>query len=156
MPCYKSLYNKDLVSGEDRLEMLRLAKRHPNVLPLDWEIKNKMVGWGTYDIMKLLEMEFSGDTLYFIIGLDNSQKVRGWKNGHLIVEELKFIVVPRDGTIVTDVWFEKEPHIYLYDYEPDDISSSKVKELLRAKGNYEQHLDFFVSQYICQNKLYNN
>jgi nicotinate-nucleotide adenylyltransferase len=154
MPCYKSLYNKELTSGSDRLKMIELASRHPHVMPLDWEIKNKIEGKGTYEIMKMLEREFAGDTLYFVIGLDNSQKVRTWRNGHLIIDELRFIVVPREGTVANDMWFTNYPHIYLKDYEPDDISSSKVKSLLKENGNFNQHLDFFVSQYIIQNQLY--
>jgi nicotinate-nucleotide adenylyltransferase len=154
MPCYKSLYNKGVLSGEHRLEMIELAERHPNVYPYNWEIKNKIEGMGTYDIMKLLEKGFPNDELYFIIGLDNSQKVRSWLNGDKIVNELKFIVVPRNGVNTTDIWFMDPPHIWLGSYEGDDISSTGVKELLKSGGDLENHLDPKVKDYIIHNELY--
>lgn len=154
MPCYKSLYNKELASGEDRLKMLVMADKHPNVLPFDWEIKNKIENKGTYEIMKMLEADFPNDELYFIIGLDNSQKVRTWRNGDKIIDELKFIVVPRFGTNTQDIWFMNPPHIWLSSYEADDISSSGVKEILKNGGDLDQHLDNMVKDYIITNGLY--
>jgi nicotinate-nucleotide adenylyltransferase len=154
MPCYKSLYNKELTSGEDRLKMIALAEKHPNVLPLDWEIKNKIEGRGTYEIMKMLEADFPNDELYFIIGLDNSQKVKSWLNGDKIIKELKFIVVPRLGTNTSDIWFMDAPHIWLNTYEADDVSSSNTKKLLKNGGDLDKHLDNLVKDYIITNQLY--
>jgi nicotinate-nucleotide adenylyltransferase len=154
MPCYKSLYNKELPSGEQRLIMIALADKHPNVLPFDWEIKNKIENKGTYEIMKMLEADFPDDELYFIIGLDNSQKVKTWLNGDKIVNELKFIVVPRVGTKAEDIWFMDPPHIWLGTYEADAISSSGVKEILKSEGDLDNHLDFLVKDYIITNDLY--
>ncbi len=182
MPCYKSLYNKELLDGETRLKMIELADRLPHVQPFDWEIKNKIEGLGTYDIMKMLEgyfenrhiglikeddklklydMEIIGsfgprlpDEIYFIIGLDNSQKVKSWLNGDKIINELKFIVVPRNGVNTNDIWFMDSPHIWLNKYEGDDVSSSGVKELLRNGGDLEHHLDKSVKDYIITNQLY--
>jgi nicotinate-nucleotide adenylyltransferase len=154
MPCYKSLYNKGLLSGEERLKMIELADRHPNVLPLDWEIKNKIKDKGTYEIMKMLESDFPNDELYFIIGLDNSQKVRTWRNGDKIIDELKFIVVPRIGTNTQDIWFMNPPHIWLNNYEADSISSSNVKELLKENKDLSEHLDKYVLCHIIVNNLY--
>ncbi len=182
MPCYKSLYNKELLDGETRLKMIELADRLPHVQPFDWEIKNKIEGIGTYDIMKMLEGYFENrhiglikeddklklsdreiigsfgprlpDEIYFIIGLDNSQKVKSWLNGDKIIKELKFIVVPRNGVNTTDIWFMDSPHIWLNKYEGDDVSSSNTKELLKNGGDLEQHLDNMVKDYIITNQLY--
>jgi len=182
MPCYKSLYNKELLDGETRLKMIELADRLPHVQPFDWEIKNKIDGIGTYDIMKMLEGYFENrsiglikeddklklydreiigsfgprlpDEIYFIIGLDNSQKVKSWLNGDKIIKELKFIVVPRNGVNTSDIWFMEPPHIWLGSYEGDDVSSSGVKELLRNGGDLEHHLDKEVKDYIITNQLY--
>ena len=154
MPCYKSLYNKGLVDGWHRLQMLEIADRLPNVQPFYWEIKNKIEGQGTYEIMKRLEGEFQDVELYFIVGLDNSQKVKSWLNGDKIINELKFIVVPRNGVNTTDVWFMNPPHIWLNNYEGDDISSTSVKELLKNGGDLSNHLDKRVEDYIIANNLY--
>lgn len=186
MPCYKSLYNKGLETGEHRLEMIRLANRLPQVQPFDWEIKNKIENIGTYDIMKMLEKELCADDsyvgfgkfksneitlsygkkicgmggtqenneLYFVIGLDNSQKVKKWIKGDVITKDFKFIVVPRKGTEITDTWFMQQPHIYLQDYEADDISSTLVRNQLQ-KGIYDETvLDHSVFEYIIKHNLY--
>ena len=153
MPCYKSLYNKELVEGSHRLEMIKLAEKNPNVVAFDWEIKNKIENKGTYEIMKMLEKYFLFD-LYFVIGLDNSQKVRKWLNGDKILNELKFIVVPRSNFEASDKWFLEPPHIYLENYSPDAISSTLAKELLATKKDTSSCLDEKVSKYIADNNLY--
>jgi nicotinate-nucleotide adenylyltransferase len=154
MPCYKSLYNKSLVAGEHRLKMIELSERVSNVFPFDWEIANKVEGKGTYDIMKELEKLFPNDELYFVMGLDNSQKVKKWLKGDLITNEFRFVVVPREGTEVIDNWFHKEPHIYLEKYVPDDISSTAVRDGLRNNTDLEKMLDKSVYEYIIQHNLY--
>ena len=154
MPCYKSLYNKEVLDGEIRLKMIELANRSPKVQPFDWEIRNKIEGIGTYDVMKMLEKEFPNDELYFIIGLDNSQKVKTWLNGDRICKEFKFIVVPRKGTNTEDVWFMEPPHIFVNYYEADEISSTAAKEIIGRGANPKEMLDESVYDYIIQHKLY--
>ena len=154
MPCYKSLYNKGLVDGNKRLDMIALSSHHPRVKPYDWEIKNKIDGPGTYQIMKMLHDEFILDELYFITGLDNSQKVRTWKNGDKIIESMNFIIVPRCDVEVTDKWFLKPPHIYLDHYEPDDLSSSKFKHLYKDNLDTSSLIDNNVKDYIIHYNLY--
>jgi len=154
MPCYKSLYLKGLEDGYKRLDMIAVSAHHPRVKPFDWEIKNKIDGPGTYKIMKMLHEEFPFGELYFITGLDNSQKVRTWKNGDKIIDSMKFIIVPRSGIEVTDKWFLNPPHIYLDKYESDDISSTKVKQLLKDNADTSKLLDKRVKDYIIHNKLY--
>ena len=154
MPCYKSLYNKEVLDGEIRLKMIELANRSPKVQPFDWEIRNKIEGIGTYDVMKMIEKEFPNDELYFIIGLDNSQKVKTWLNGDRITKEFKFIVVPRKGTNTEDIWFMEPPHIFVNNYEADEISSTAAKEILGRGANPKEMLDEAVYDYIIQHKLY--
>jgi nicotinate-nucleotide adenylyltransferase len=154
MPCYKSLYNKGLESGEDRLKMIELANRVNGVEPFDWEIANKIEDQGTYDIMKQLEAFFPNDELYFVIGLDNSQKIKSWIKGDRITKEFKFVIVPRVGTNTTDIWFMEPPHIFLSGYEADDISSTSVKQILAQEANPKEMLDEAVYDYIIQKSLY--
>lgn len=155
MPCYKSLYNKDLVDGEHRLNMIKLAsKNNRYIQAFDFEIRNKIEGVGTYDIMTDIKKSFTNDDLYFVIGADNSQKVKKWIKGDLITKDFKFIVVPRNGTDLIQLWFTEEPHIYLRDYSPDSISSTTVRTYLRKSMYDETILDYQVFQYILSNNLY--
>ena len=154
MPCYKSLYNKGLASGDQRLDMIALSHHHPRVKPYDWEIKNKVDGPGTYQIMQMVGEEFPLAELFFVIGLDNSQKVRTWKNGDKIVENMQFIVVPRGGVVVTDRWYMNAPHIFIDKYQPDDISSTCVKQLIKEGKGTENVLDQHVKEYIVVYNLY--
>lgn len=154
MPCYKSLYNKELPDGDHRLAMITASKRHHNVHSYEWEIKNKVSDLGTYQIMQMLEKEFIFDDLYFIIGLDNSQKVKTWKNGDKILDNTRFIVAPRNDIEVTDNWFLKEPHIFLDKYKPDTMSSTQVRQLLKENKGTTKYLDNTVKDYITSNHLY--
>lgn len=185
MPCYKSLYNKELASGEHRLKMIELADRLPHVQPFDWEIRNKIEGLGPYEIMKMLKSDIDKNTiglekgengkpvlfyreficrmpervpgddeLYFVMGLDNSQKIKKWPNGQNIVKEFNFIVVPRIGTNTEDIWFMDPPNIWLGKYEADNISSTTAKQLLASHTSTKEVLDPAVYDYIIEQNLY--
>lgn len=154
MPCYKSLYNKKTENGYDRLNMIEKANNHIKVKSYAWEINNRIENIGTYDIMTKLKKELYNSELYFVIGLDNSQKIKTWLNGNKITNEMKFIVVPRKNVEIKDEWFLKEPHIYLKEYEPDDISSTIVKKIIKENGDATMYIDKKVNDYIIKNNLY--
>lgn len=154
MPCYRSLYNKGLEPGEHRLKMIELAKCDSRVQPLDWEIKNKIEGRTTYDIMSELKREFEGKELYFVMGLDNSQKIKKWPNGENIIKEFNFIVVPRIGTNTEDIWFMDKPHVWLGNYVADEISSTNAKRMIASHTPTKEVLDPAVYDYIIEQNLY--
>jgi nicotinate-nucleotide adenylyltransferase len=154
MPCYKSLYNKELSSSEHRLNMLNLAELHKNCIPFSWEIDNKIENVGTYDIMLILTKIFKLDQLYFIIGQDNAEKINTWKNSDKILNDIKFLVVPRKKYKNHQQWYLNHPHIFLKNYPENDFSSTNIKTIINNTEELKKYLDKNVLDYIIQHQLY--
>lgn len=162
MPCFKSLYGKELEDDNHRLEMLKIATRcDPKFLDFDWEISNKISG-RTFDIMSQLTELYHKRDLYFIIGADNvDQVITTWYRGKELIEKFKFIIVGRIGYTPVNDWYLREPHIVAHP-KPESglkttgISSTHVRHLIKMK-DYDllnKNLDSHVLSYIIEHNLY--
>jgi nicotinate-nucleotide adenylyltransferase len=167
-PCYVSYYNKSLVSAEHRMEMLRIAIKDWNIehvgkynckFPLsicDFEITNKLVA-ESYDVMIKFNETYNDPKyqFYFIIGMDNANKIHTWSNFDKLTLMLPFIIIPRVGyTEEANInWYKQSPHIYLDKMDALDGSSTVVRDAI--KNNVVcPLLNDNVLQYIKQHDLY--
>lgn len=142
---------KDLLDINDRIKMLKFYETdniivNTNLNDLEY----------TYQILQTLDNK--ENELYLIIGTDNLPKFHLWKN----VEELlnyKIIVIPRNNLQMDNytMRFEKkENFIFLNDFHQIDITSTRIREIIR-KGNTSELpkiLDKKIENYIIENKLY--
>jgi len=165
MPAYKHMYNKHMVSAEDRLRMCELSSQiDGRIKVFDYEIRNELAG-ETFNFFKRLKTEETLNERYnfsMIIGQDNANTFDKWVNYTELERMVRFVVVPRKG-IERDVnvnWYLKEPHIYLNSENSImEVSSTEVRAILNQEGidKYKQlegllHPD--VIKYIYNNKLY--
>ena len=158
MPCYKSMFGKKMAAPAHRLAMVMLvANQYEQIEPFDFEIKYRL-HTDTYSIMRKIEEKLYKDDLYFIIGQDNANKMTFWGHSEQIINEIKFIVIPRSGyPSLSNPWYTKEPHVYLKDAEiKEPISSSLIRKYLKNKNRLikPHHLDDNVYQYIEKFGLY--
>jgi len=165
MPAFNHMYNKHMVSAEDRLRMCELASEiDGRIKVFDYEIKNELAG-ETFNFFKRLKTEKTLTERYnfsMIIGLDNANTFDKWVNYEELERMIRFVVVPRKG-IERDMnvdWYLKEPHIFLNN-ESDAIkvSSTEVRAILNQDGiakykELEGKLHPDVIRYIYNNKLY--
>ena len=96
LPPHKT--EKNLASAADRLAMVRLAIRdNPKFTVSDFEIKK---GGKSYsiDTVRFFRKKFpQSSTLFFIIGADELNALKGWKDINELVNLVSFIAVNRPG-----------------------------------------------------------
>ena len=140
MPCYQSMFGKEMTPAYHRLMMCHAAAMGCNdkIKVCDWEIRHKFIG-GTIDFwnkfIRPFEIAAVNTTLLhpeftFVIGMDNALCIDKWKDSKELLELARFLVIARPGYQAPDnAWFIKWPHDYLH-VETPDISSSQIR-----KGN---------------------
>jgi len=156
MPCYKSLYGKNLAPDAQRVFMLKLIANKPWLKISTWELDNKIEG-RTYDIMDRLCDEHPDIDFSFVIGGDNADKVKSqWYRGGELIKKQKFIVIARGGYEIQEDWFKEEPHKYVETDFSSDASSTEVRTLI-AEGKYieaQKLLAIGTLPYILSYNLY--
>ena len=167
VPCYKHMYNKQLVDASHRLKMCEIAyKVDGRIKVFDFEIMYEL-GGETYNFVKrLVQSEFMDWVNFsYIIGQDNANTFADWVNSEHLMRMMTFVVVPRCGIEPAHGvdWYLKPPHIFLNSEgkEPTDIEiSSTAASLFLADPRLRQgkdalkYLDPLVRQYIIENELY--
>jgi len=163
-PCFTHMYDKNMTSGLNRINMCKLANyNNPDIKVFDFEIKNKLTG-GTYDFLfKLLsDSEFSHQYDFsYIIGMDNANGFEKWKKYNLLKNLVRFIVVSRQGIAKNkknkkEIWYKKEPHIFL-NAGSDIMESSSTIVRKITKGNPLNNCKYItdkVADYIVNRGLY--
>ena len=161
MPCYKSLYGKNLSDDVHRLEMCGLAAQvDKRIKVCDWEIKNK-IGGESYKIINMLQNEHK-DThdFSFVIGMDNANKAPTWSNWEHLERSVRFVIVARPGYDIKpeNIWYLNPPHIFLQNVKTPDVSSTQIKKCLNIEAFRGDSLPLQICDkvynYIINNELY--
>ncbi len=153
LPCYSHLFEKDMAPPDARYEMCRLAIQDiPNVElgPMD------PVRESTYENLCRLTKLYGDIEFSFALGQDNANAIDKWKFGDRLISEFTLIVVPRLGSEtqveqLNDKWYYHEPHLFLPDFKPLNISSTDIRQ------SVETHKEFLhprVYEYIKAHNLY--
>jgi nicotinate-nucleotide adenylyltransferase len=164
MPCYNSLYNKQMVKDYHRVNMccmaldyLKKLNDYPFVLST-FEIDNKLNG-STFDTLKLLKEKYNY-MFSFIIGQDNADSIESWINYKQLINENQFIVYPRCDQKQTfeqlkGKWYLQEPHYYMYNEQIPDVSSTQIRQIIKTcKTVYSTHTLLTIKDYIKEHNLY--
>lgn len=151
---------KDLVSGEDRLAMCRLAVSGLDGVEVsDFEIKREEL---SYSVITLREMHklYPDDRLWFIMGSDMLTSFHKWYCYEEILTLAGIICMTRyDGD---DAELEEAAErlravggeVKLVPVGALEISSSQVREMLASGGDCAGLLDEKVTDYIRSRGLY--
>jgi len=144
-PCSTHMFNKDMASSWDRLEMCEIAFGSiPNAKVFDYEICNNLSG-ATIDLVTSLldDPVTDGHNLCCAIGMDNANNFHKWIESEKLLDLVPFVVVPRQGEEIDNTidWYRKPPHRLLI---PDDAipntSSTEVRRIFRATGGFSRRL----------------
>jgi nicotinate-nucleotide adenylyltransferase len=175
--------NLGLVEAGDRLEMIRQAvSEHPGLVVSDIELKRSGPSY-TIDTVNHFKSTFSEDTrLYLIVGLDAFLEIDTWKSYNDLLRIIPFIVMARPDPKWKDASrqrqvleeflkrriskgynFSSSPFGYFHaDKQPIfiskvsllDISSSAIRELIKAGGSIQSLVPQKVESYIKSKGLY--
>ena len=152
----KYKYKNNLLSDKVRLEMLELMCRDNNNLGVsDYELKEHVVY--TYETLNYFKNKYKDDEIYFICGTDNLSYIDKWKKGEDILSNNKLLVIKRntdDINTLLDKYKDYKNNIIVTDIKENEISSTKIREMIYNNKGVEDYLDNKVLDYIVRNKLY--
>ena len=152
----KYKYKNNLLSDKVRLEMLELMCRDNNNLEVsNYELKEHVVY--TYETLNYFKNKYKDDEIYFICGSDNLSYIDKWKKGEDILSNNKLLVIKRntdDINTLLEKYKDYKDHIIVTDIKENEISSTKIREMIYNNKRAEEYLDDNVYSYIRENNLY--
>ena len=135
----------------DRVKMLELMlgkNISGNISIVDYELQSKTPY--TVDLVKLLKLRFPLSEINMIIGCDQFNNIKKWKNYDYIIENIKISVVSRPN-------FKLKSDFCIDNYIEEisiDISSSFIRKNITSLDMIAHKIDQNVMNYIISNKLY--
>lgn len=151
--------NEYLVSGTDRINMLKLALKDTpfEISTIEFERKTKSY---TFDTLNLLKKEYPNDTFFLIIGADQFLSFDKWYRYKDILEMATLCTCAResDAERQSIVEFSKKLGIsdsfHLSSKKVIKVSSSEIRERIKNKQDISHLVLPSVQAYIKENKLY--
>lgn len=149
----------EYASGEDRLEMLRLACLGKDGLePCDYELKSDRVSYTIYTVEHFRSI-FPDDELFLLVGSDMLLSFDKWYRYEDILRNVSLAVVSRqEGDMEA---LEKKAQelseygrIYISKAAPVSVSSTNIRKKIVKNENSSCYLDENVVQYIRLKGLY--
>lgn len=150
IPTYLSPFKESVnTSSESRLEMISLSLNHYDFIDIDtFEILGEQTSY-TYDTLLYLKEKWPNDDLYFIIGTDQYQSFKAWRNSELLHDLAQFVIINREDT---DIEIHA-PFIPLK-INTVEVSSTLIRQRLKDKIETRHLLNHNVYQYIKEHHLY--
>lgn len=142
-----------LLDGNIRLEMMKLALQDfDNLRVSDIEFGMPKPSY-TIDTMTKLKTENPDFEFTLVIGGDNWVRFPRWKDYERLVKEFKILIYPRLGEEV-ELSSQHSKNIQLVGAPIVEISSTFIRESIRAGKDVRAFLPNRVYEYIITNKLY--
>ena len=142
-----------LATGEQRLEMCRLAFAELNCEVSDIELKRSGKSY-TVDTLRELKKRFHDDELFFIIGSDMLETFQQWYCWEEILSLAVICAASRENGFEPD-WNgytpEQRSRFVFVTAEPLEVSSTELR-----RGEKPELIDPAVSEYIKENGLYDD
>lgn len=173
MPTFVHFHGKNMAPYDIRVEMCERSFLSEAKLPRDI-VKIKKIEGAIAD----LEPDYDGSTtsmlenlrkhqthdFRIIIGQDNADTMKTWKNGSELIANEKFIVLPRLQKVPANRdagWYEYPPHMFLETIEMLDISSTMARGMCKRTDDSDfnvEQLEGVVSDWVVHlirtNRLY--
>lgn len=165
--------NTTHANATQRAEMVSLVCQQNNVFTLDSRELNRHCPSYTVDTLHEIKAEQPKADLYFIMGMDSLLSFTQWHRWQEILTLCNLVVNIRPGyphlalasaldpTLASRLIYniaqlqqQKVGQIILHESTPVDISSTSIREKIKAKLDYRPHLPELVFNYIEHHKLY--
>lgn len=157
------LYKKDDVEiSYHRVNMLNLAIGNFRRLEIDFTEVDSVKLTYTYETVEKIKSQYQDKELFLLIGADNLEDFKNWKNQRSIMENCSLLVVNRNNSSIdeiiesNEILTEFKDKIIEAPIEEIEISSTEVRNRI-ASGELEgleNLVDKEVIDYIVENKLY--
>ena len=157
------LYKKDDVEiSYHRVNMLNLAIGNFRRLEIDFTEVDAVALTHTYETVEKIKSRYQDKELFLLIGADNLEDFKNWKNQRSIMENCSLLVVNRNNSSIDEIIESNEILTEFKDkvieapIEEIGISSTEVRNKI-ASGELEgleNLVDKEVIEYMVENKLY--
>ncbi|MFN8769462.1 MAG: nicotinate-nucleotide adenylyltransferase [Neisseriaceae bacterium] len=171
IPTYKA---QPQVSAQDRLAMIRLALDNDNRFCIDDnEIKRDEFCYTYKTLTRLREKIGYHTPVFFIIGSDSLVTLDTWDNWENLFDLTNFVVImrPRYNQELMSKNLQEEfskrhetdiktfincnyGKIYIVDFDPIDISSTKIRQNIKYNLSINNLVSPEIANYIKEHRLY--
>ena len=157
------LYKKDDVEiSYHRVNMLNLAIGNFRRLEIDFTEVDSVKLTYTYETVEKIKSRYQDKELFLLIGADNLEDFKNWKNQRSIMENCSLLVVNRNNSSIdeiiesNEILTEFKDKIIEAPIEEIEISSTEVRNRIASNEleGLENLVDKEVIDYIVENKLY--
>jgi len=150
---HNPLKSKDsLLADHHRLEMVHLAVDHDKRFKVsDIEFRMPMPSY-TIDTLTYLGEKFPGHKFSLILGEDNLESFRKWKNANLIAQNYHRYIYPRFGS--TEENLPSTENISIVNAPRIEISSSFLRHSIKEGKSVRYFLPEKVFEYIDRMNFY--
>lgn len=152
----------DVVDARHRVKMLELAIEDKKNFSIS-KIEVKRAGY-TYTVDTLRELNMLYATKYkfvYLVGADTLEKLTTWKECETVFKLCKFVVILREGYTKTKAEYianmlkeEYNANIEILDIAKINVSSTKIREMIKRGESIEKLVPSKVAEYIKSNNLY--
>jgi nicotinate-nucleotide adenylyltransferase len=143
-----------LLDNYQRLEIVhRAIKNYDNLRASDIEFKLKQPNY-TIDTLTYLGEKFPEHEFALIMGEDNLKSFHKWKNYELILENHDIYVYPRISEGLIETEFDKHPKITKVDAPIMELSSTFIRNEIKAGRNVRPMLPEHVWVYLDEMGFY--
>lgn len=140
------------VSGAERSRLLRLAFSGDPACELDeQELKRGGTSY-TIDTVRDYQRRFPGAALHYLIGADHVPTLPKWREAEALAALVEFVVIPRPGE--THSPLPSPFRLRLLKGFPVGVSSSEIRERIRAGRSIRHLVAPAVAECIINNRLY--
>ena len=144
----------NLLEDYHRLHMVHLAtEKFDKIQPSDIEFKLAQPNY-TINTLVHLEEKFPNHEFSLIMGEDNLESFNKWKNYEVILANYQIYVYPRISESVIPEEFENHPKIKRVEAPIIELSSTFIRNNIKAGKNIQPMLNPKVWEYINHNLFY--
>ena len=143
-----------LLDDYKRLEMVfQATENYPKIKPSDVEFKLPQPNY-TVNTLVHLQEKYPSHEFSLIMGEDNLNSLHKWKNYDAILQHHDIYVYPRISTETINPDIQNQPRVHHIDAPIVEISSTFIRESIKAGKNVRPLLPEAVWQYVDHNNLY--
>ena len=153
VPAYVSPFAlvDDSAPVQDRLAMLEKALKPFSFFEVStYELDKKNTSYAINTIKHFKKGLKDGDSLYFIAGGDIADRLNEWKDIGELCKLCTFVIAKRSGFNEAS----KVNAVEYIDIEAINISSSKIRDLIKNNDDFKSMVPPEVFKYINEKKLY--
>lgn len=161
VPTNNNYKKDDVIDGEHRYNMLKLvADKSPNLEVSRFEIDQQTQPY-SIDTLSHFKSEYPEHQISLIIGSDNLKTFDKWHDYKNILTTYSPIIYERDTDTINGI-INTHPFLIGYKnyirnsncYVASDLSSTKIRNLIRSNKKINNYVPYEIEKYIISNKLY--